>query len=137
MILLIGTDESLLEGLTQLLARSGQRVRIAHSVSEALEMALQTLPLLVVVNRESVTDDGGARVSQIALASGGAYVLYRAMSDQGGSLALVHSIARQTLADLSLPLERQRLLALAQYVGARARESGRVRSDTPPEQRVL
>ncbi|MEP7383092.1 MAG: hypothetical protein ABI910_15485 [Gemmatimonadota bacterium] len=136
MILLIGTDESLLEGLTQLLAGNGQRVRIAHSVAEAEEIAVQTLPLLVVVNRELVTDDGGARVCQIALAPGGAYVLYRAMTEEGGSLALPHSIARQTLADLSLPLERQRLLALAQYVGARARGSGRARSDTPPEQRV-
>lgn len=136
MLLLIGTDEALLEGLTQLLAGGGHRVAIARSIGEAEEMARQAAPLLVVVDRGSVTPDGGERVSQIPIAPGGAYVLYRTTSDEGASLVLAHMIARQTLADLTLPLERQRLLALAQYVTARARESGRVRFDTPPERRA-
>jgi len=136
MLLLIGTDDALLEGLTQLLAGGGQRVTIAHTVAEAEEIARQTAPLLVVVDRGSVAPDGGARVAHIPLAPGGAYVLYRTTSDEGASLVLAHMIARQTLAELSLPLERQRLVALAQYVSARARESGRLRFDTPPERRA-
>ena len=136
MILLIGSDDALLEGLSQLLAGAGHRIQVAHAISEAEEMALPTAPLLVVVDRASVLPDNGERVSRIPLAPGGAFVLYRATSDQGGNLALAHGIARQTLADLALPLERQRLVALAQYVGARAKESGRVRFDTPPAHRA-
>lgn len=136
MFLLIGQDEALLEGLAQLLAGAGHRIRVARSLDEAEELARQSAPLMIVVDRGSVIADGGARMSRIPLASGGAFVLYRTTSDQGPNLALAHGIARQTLADLSLPLERQRLAALAQYVNARARESGRIRFDTPPERRA-
>lgn len=136
MLILIGTDDALLEGLAQLLAGAGHKVQVAHSVADAEEMARQVAPLLVVIDRESVASDSGEAASRIPLASGGAFVLYRTTSDQGGSLALAHGIARQTLADLALPLERQRLAALAQYVKARARESGRIRFDTPPERRA-
>lgn len=136
MLILIGTDDALLEGLAQLLAGAGHKVQVAHSVAEAEEIAAQSAPLLVVIDRDSVASDNGEAASRIPLASGGAFVLYRTTSDQGGSLALAHGIARQTLADLALPLERQRLAALAQYVKARARESGRVRFDTPPERRA-
>lgn len=136
MILLVGTDESLLEGLTQLLAGGGHRVRIAHSIDEAEEIAAKTPPLLAVLHRSAVTADGGSRVGRIPLASGGAYVLYRTTSDEGETMSRARSLSRQTLADLSLPLERHRLLALAQYVSARAHESGRVSFDTPPERRA-
>lgn len=136
MLLVIGSDDALLEGLSQLLAGSGHGVVVAHSVAEAEEITRQSVPLLVVVDRGSVAMDGGERVSHIPLAPGGAFVLYRTTSDEGASLSLAHVIARQTLADLTLPLERQRLVALAQYVTARARESGRVRFDTPPERRA-
>lgn len=136
MFLLIGQDEALLEGLAQLLAGAGHRIRVARSLDEAEELARQSAPLMIVVDRGSVIADGGARISRIPLASGGAFVLYRTTSDQGPNLALAHGIARQTLADLALPLERQRLAALAQYVNARARESGRIRFDTPPERRA-
>lgn len=136
MLILIGTDDALLEGLAQLLAGAGHKVQVAHAVAEAEEIAAHSAPLLVVIDRDSVASDNGEAASRIPLASGGAFVLYRTTSDQGGSLALAHGIARQTLADLALPLERQRLAALAQYVKARARESGRVRFDTPPERRA-
>lgn len=136
MLLLIGPDEALLEGLAQLLAGSGHPVRVARSLDDAEELGRQSPPLLIVIDRASVIPDGGARVSRIPLAPGGAFVLYRTTSDQGPNLALAHGIARQTLADLTLPLERQRLAALAQYVNARARESGRIRFDTPPERRA-
>ncbi|HPV73884.1 MAG TPA: hypothetical protein PLX31_03265 [Gemmatimonadaceae bacterium] len=136
MLILIGSDDALLERLAQLLAGAGHKVKVAHSVEEAEELARQAAPLLVVIDRNSVAADSGEAASRIPLASGGAFVLYRTTSDQVGNLALAHGIARQTLADLALPLERQRLAALAQYVKARARESGRVRFDTPPARRA-
>lgn len=137
MILLVGTDESLLEGLTQLLAGNGHRARVAHSVDEAEDMAAISPPLLMVVPHSAVSADGGARVGKIPLAPGGAHVLYRTTSDEGDAISVARAIARQTLADLTLPLERHRLLALAQYVSARARERGRSRFDTPPERRAF
>jgi DNA-binding response OmpR family regulator len=124
-----------MEGLTQMLAGGGHRVQLAHSIDEAEEIALRTPPLLAVLDRATVPHDGGASVGQIALAPGGAYVLYRTTSHEGAPPA--RAIARHTLADLTLPLERYRLLALAQYVSARARESGRARLDTPPDHRVV
>jgi CheY-like chemotaxis protein len=136
MLLLIGPDDALLEGLAQLLAGAGHGVRAARSMDDAMEQARQSAPLLIVLDRGSVVSDHGEAAARIPLAPGGAFVLYRATSDQGGTLALAHAIARQTLADLSLPLERQRLVALAQYVKARAREVRRVRFDTPPERRA-
>ena len=103
MLILIGSDDALLEGLAQLLAGAGHKVKVAHSVEEAEELARQAAPLLVVIDRESVAADSGEAASRIPLASGGAFVLYRTTSDQVGNLALAHGIARQTLADLALP----------------------------------
>ena len=74
MILLIGSDDALLEGLSQLLAGAGHRIQVAHAVSEAEEMALPTAPLLVVVDRASVLPDNGERVSRIPLAPGGKFI---------------------------------------------------------------
>ncbi|MBK8061144.1 MAG: hypothetical protein IPK33_25585 [Gemmatimonadetes bacterium] len=127
MLILIGSDDALLEGLAQLLAGAGHKVKVAHSVEEAEELARQAAPLLVVIDRESVAADSGEAASRIPLASGGPSSCIGRRATRRGNLALAHGIARQTLADLALPLERQRLAALAQYVKARAREWARVR----------
>ena len=133
MLVLIGTDDALLEGLAQLLAGAGQTVQVARSVDEAEEIALTGKPLLVVVDRATVAGVAGERLAALPQVPGGAIVLYRTTSDHGAMTSMPHSVARLTLADLTLPLERQRLVALAQYVKSRARGSGRVRHDTPPE----
>lgn len=133
MIILIGTDHALLEGLAQLLAGAGHRVSVASSLDEAEDISDERAPLMLVVDRRALASDGDRRLSRLPLAAGGAIVLYRTAGDDGRSSALSHGVARLTLADLNLPLERQRLAALAQYVRTRARESGRGRVDTPPE----
>jgi hypothetical protein len=43
------------------------------------------------------------------------------------------ALQRSVLADLSLPLERNRLAALVQHVEERARETGRSDRRTPPQ----
>ncbi|MEO7966562.1 MAG: hypothetical protein ABIT38_21900 [Gemmatimonadaceae bacterium] len=136
MLVLIGTDDALLEGLAQLLAGGGHTVQVARSVDEAEELALTTKPLLVVVDRATVAGIAGERLAALPQVPGGAIVLYRTTDDQRAMTTMPHAVARLTLADLSLPLERQRLAALAQYVKSRARGSGRVRFDTPPERHV-
>lgn len=136
MLLLIGSDEALLEGLVQLLAGAGHRVATAATLQEARESCAGTKPLLVVVDRPSVAADTGDVLASLPHMPGGAIVLYRTTDEPKALTALPHGVARLTLADLTLPLERQRLVALAQYVKVRARESGRVRFDTPPERRL-
>jgi DNA-binding NtrC family response regulator len=136
MLLLIGTDEALLEGLAQTLAGAGHTVQVAHSVDEAEEAAQAKKPLLVVIDRRALTVGMGDRLAALPQVPGGAIVLYRSTSDQEAHVTMPHGVARLTLADLTLPLERQRLVALAQYVKSRARGSGRVRFDTPPSRRA-
>jgi DNA-binding NtrC family response regulator len=133
MLIVIGPDDALLEGLAQSLVGAGHRVSVAHTIDEAADLAQQSPPLLFVVDRETVAGSGAPRLASLPMAPGGAIVIYRTSDDHSSSVTLPHRVARITLADLELPLERQRLVALAQYVKARAKESGRVHFDTPPE----
>jgi hypothetical protein len=134
MLIIIGSNDALLEGLAQLLVGAAHRVIVTRSVEEAAEIALQKPPMLLIADRAMVAGEAGTLVAHIPLAPGGAVVLYRVSGEQVPLVAIPHGVARITLADLELPLERQRLVALAQYVKTRAKESGRARSDTPPEQ---
>lgn len=132
-LLLLGSNEALLEGLMQALSSAGHRTRVAYTLDEAEEIAVAVRPLMIVAERSLiVADSDSLTAGRLPFAAGGALVLYREHGDEGASVGLPHALARVTLADLTLPLERQRLLALAQYVEARARESGRGESDTPP-----
>jgi NAD(P)-dependent dehydrogenase (short-subunit alcohol dehydrogenase family) len=137
MILVLGTDDALLEGLAQALAASGQQVFVARTVEDAEELAKKHPPLLLVADRGRLTMSDGSRLARVAFAVGGAVVAYRSHAEGASSLALPSEIARMTLADLELPLERNRLVALALYVAARAREAGRIQHGTPPESAKL
>lgn len=125
-ILLVGTELPLLEGLSQSFAALGLTPLVAQSLVEAREVAGQTAPLIAVVSRtlaaESTTD-----TLSIPLAPGGALVLYRTVGS--ALVTLSPTVQRTVLADLTLPLERNRLIALVQHVGERARATGR--SSTP------
>ena len=126
-ILLVGSDESLLEGLVQTLAAVGHSPRIAHSIADARDIAT-TPPMVAVVEHGLVAEAG---TLGIPLAAGGVYVLYHGAGDF--QLTLPHALRRQVLAVLSLPLERNRLVALVQVVEERARAAGRGRDTEPPE----
>lgn len=132
-VLLVGSDPAALEGIAQSLAGTGHRIRYAHSLLEALDGAYAEPPLVAVVERRLVCEPGAAR--RIPLAPGGTMVLYRGPDDAQPSLP--PSLLRSTIADLSLPLERHRLVALIQQVEERARRSGRGddHRHTPPEPR--
>lgn len=128
-ILLVGHDEALLEGLVQSLAALGHSVSVALSLGEAREYALREQPLVAVVDRKLV--DSATEALGIALSPGGALVLYRTGSVP--SSPPPPALQRSVLADLSLPLERNRLAALVQHVEERARATGRADRRTPPE----
>src|SRR3954468_8137121 len=129
-ILLVGKDVSLLEGLAQSLSAQGHGTRVASSFSEARELATVEPPLIAVVER-AMAADSAREVLGLRLAAGGAVVLYRAGSGQVA--AVPHVLQRHVLADLALPLERNRLSALVQSVKDRATAAGRGRASGETE----
>lgn len=131
MILLAGGNTALLEGLAQALANTGQRVVVAHSLDEAEELQAPP-PVLLVVARGLVSESDPAKsFLRGTLAGGSALVTYREAGDT--SRALPATVARHVLADLVLPLERNRLVALAEHVTTRARTVGRTIDVTLPD----
>lgn len=127
-ILLVGQDEALLEGLVQSLVALGHSPEVAFSVTEARESATRVQPLLAVVDRRFAAASA-ADVLSLPLAPGGALVLFRTHGTM--ALALPPFLQRAVLADLTLPLERNRLAALAQTVDERARARGHTRRESP------
>lgn len=123
-ILLVGTELPLLEGLAQSFAGLGFTPVVAQSLHEARDAASQHPPLIVVVSR-ALAAASTADALSIPLAPGGALVLYRAVGSK--LVTMSPTIQRVVLADLALPLERNRLMALVQHVGERAKAAGRGR----------
>lgn len=128
-ILLVGRDEALLEGLVQSLAALGHSVSVALSLGEARELAAREQPLVAVLDR-SFTDSSTEALG-ISTSPGGALVLYRTGTTP--SSPLPPALQRSVLADLALPLERNRLAALVQHVEERAKATGRADRRTPPQ----
>lgn len=128
-ILLIGADAALLEGIAQALAAAGHQALTAASVAEAAFIASAAPPLLVVCDRALLAAVADAR--SLGMAPGGALV---AFGDP--AVPLSAPMRRVVLAELRLPLERSRLVALATHLAARVRTTGRdAQKSTPPEPR--
>jgi hypothetical protein len=136
-IIFIGSDLTLLEGLAQTLAAAGNRVRIAETLHDGSILAAADPPLIAVVERRIAleTTHGGIGTPAVALAPGGSVVLYHGTDDT--PIPLPATLQRLTLADLTLPLERQRLVALVHSVDERFRSRGRDQTPTPPETRAI
>ena len=130
-ILLVGTELPLLEGLAQSFAAQGFAPVVAQSLHDAREAAANDPPLIVVVSR-ALAAAASAETLSIPLAPGGAFVLYRSVTT--ALVTLPASVQRAVLADLSLPLERNRLMALVQHVEERARVTGRGVLDAPNDE---
>jgi DNA-binding NtrC family response regulator len=127
-ILLIGSDAALLEGLSQTLASASHRCLVARSLPEAAELAASEKPLIVLIERTMATAD----VSRLPLKAGGACVIYHLAPDLVPAI-IPPSLARITVAEVVLPLERQRLIAVVQSVIDRAVVTGRSDRRTPPD----
>ena len=130
-ILLVGTELPLLEGLAQSFAAQGFAPVVAQSLHDAREAAAHDPPLIVVVSR-ALAATASAETLSIPIAPGGAFVLYRSVTT--ALVTLPASVQRAVLADLSLPLERNRLMALVHHVDERARVTGRGVDDTPTDE---
>src|SRR6059058_3167929 len=130
-LLLIGSDAALLEGLSQSLGALGYATTATDSLREACDLARRRPPLIALVGAELAVTSR-AEVLSIPLAPGGALVLYNVGGGHDPEV-LSPTLQRVVLANITLPLERQRLAALVQSVAQRVRVTGR-RRDTPPEQ---
>jgi hypothetical protein len=126
-ILLIGSDTPLLEGLAQTLAAVGHLPVIAGTLADAAEVAHAAPPLIAVIERSLAF---GGDAFRMPLAPGGTLVLYRTARDPAPPLT--PALQRLVLADVTLPLERKRLVALVQHVAERAQATGRGPVHTPP-----
>jgi DNA-binding NtrC family response regulator len=124
-ILLVGTELALLEGLSQSLASAGFSPQVAQTLHEARELAGASTPLVAVVSRVLAAASSAETLS-IPLVPGGALLLYRSVGSP--LVTLSPTIQRAVLADLTLPLERNRLMALVHYVGDRLKVTGRGRN---------
>lgn len=135
-VLLVGEDAALLEGLSQSFAALGYTPLVAHSLHEAREAAIQQPrpPLLAVVDSH-LAGAASAEALAIPLSPGGAMVLFHGTVDSRP--VIPPALQRAVMADLTLPLERNRLMALAQRVGERVRTTGRSNRRTPPEQQAF
>lgn len=130
--LVIGSDESVLEGIAQALAAAGHRPHVVRSLAEAVAVLSEIQPLVALVERGWAAEPEFLR---LRLPPGCAIVLYR--NDEDATPALPTAVQRLTLADLVLPWERQRLITMVQRLTERAVASGRARRDTPPEDRAI
>lgn len=130
-ILLLGSDSALVEGLSQSLSALGYSLRVARELTEAQEVASLVPPLILLAASEAAAA-AGRELLAVRLAPGGARVLYHSAGDKPATLLV--PLQRAVLADLALPLERHRLIALIQHVAQRSGVTGRGPQDTPPEQ---
>ena len=93
-----------------------------------LAAALVVAVLVVVAGLAAVNwspATAGSCPYVLTLSPGGAVVLYGSRNDP--TVAVPHVLQRHVLAELSLPLERNRLSALVQHVRERATAVGRGR----------
>jgi DNA-binding NtrC family response regulator len=127
-ILVVGQDEALLEGLAQMLAHEGFAVQTARNAPDAVDLAASRRPLVAVVERKTAV--AHPELGRLPLDAGGALLIY----DLGEQVLepLPASVQRLVLAELRLPLERHRLVALVHRVEERVEVTGR-RSTHPPE----
>lgn len=127
-VLIVGGDAAMREGVLQTLRASGVSGAGCETVPSAAEIAAEAPPLALVIDvKLSRVQEGAGR---IPLLPGGAVILFR----EGISAAVPTQqvFGRSLVAELSLPLERARLMTLLQRIVARARITGRDRRAPEP-----
>ena len=118
-LLIVGTDNALIEGIAQMLTPDHE-LFFAPSLADALDTVGDARPFVVLVERSAI--DEIRMTLRVPLAQGGAFIVFH--RDNATPASLPGGVQRVTLAELELPLERQRLLALIRYVENRAQTVG-------------
>lgn len=128
-VLIVGGDTAVQEGLLQSIRSAGLRAASCADAQEARESATESPPLALVVHVDAA--HGGNTPPQLPIRAGGAVVLFR--DDAQSEASAPQAFGRTVVAQLVLPLERARLLALLSHLVGRARITGRDRrSDASP-----
>ena len=122
-VILVGTDAALLEGLAQSYASSGFKPNVVSSLIDACELSVESRPIVALVERDLAMASPGDAMS-IQLASGGSLALFHG-GDSAGMTPI--RLQRSVVAELILPLERARLMALTRSLAGRAEVAGKVK----------
>ena len=129
-VILVGADSALLEGLAQTLLGFDHEVWFAGSVSE---MPVPDGPALVVISADAISELSSG--TSLPLLPSSTLIVYGGSHEEKPFLPA--RVQRATLAYLVLPLERHRLLALAQSFDNRSRRSGTVEREELDEDSEL
>lgn len=132
-VILVGTDVALLEGLAQTLLGFGHEVLFSATIGETAGALNEDSPAIAVVSSESLQAEGLA--ATLPITPGGALIVYG--KSHGEKPFLPSRLQRATLAQLVLPLERHRLIALVQSFDTRSRATGRSRREDVAEDFLL
>jgi hypothetical protein len=127
-VLIVGGDSTVQEGVLQAVRAAALRAEWCATADSAREAALESPPTALVVHVNIAGQ--GERARQIPLKSGGAVILFRDGDPVGASAGQV--FGRTVVAELTLPLERARLVALLSRIVERARITGRDRHAPDP-----
>jgi hypothetical protein len=124
-VILVGADVALCEGLAQSLIGFGHDVLFAATVAEVAGALNEDPPAIAVVSSEALGNKGGPMT--FPFTPGGALIVYQ--KSHADKPFLPPQLQRSTLANLVLPLERHRLLALVQSFDNRTRSRGHAPRD--------
>ena len=129
LLLIVGTDTALIEGISQTLTAANHQTFFARSLADALDSVGDLRPIVVLVERSAI--DEIRMTLRVPLADGGAFVVFH--REDAVAPPMPNRVQRATLAELELPLEGPRLLALIRYVENRAQIVGREEYDFAAE----
>ena len=118
-VILVGSDVALLEGLAQTLLGFGHDVLCSATIADAALSG--DPPSVAIVSSEAL--ESFALGATLPLAQGSALIVYGKLHAERPFLP--PKLQRAILAQLVLPLERQRLVALVQSFESRSRTTGR------------
>jgi len=121
LLLVVGTDTPLIEGTSQTLTAAGHQLLFSPTLVESLESVGDARPIVVLVERSAI--DEIRMTLRVPLAEGGAFLVFH--GEDAAVTPMPARVQRATLAELELPLESKRLLALVRYVETRAQIVGR------------
>ena len=121
LLLIVGTDTALIEGTSQTLTAAGHQLLFSPTLLEALDSVGDARPIVVLVERSAI--DEIRMTLRVPLAEGGAFLVFH--GEDSPPMSMPPRVQRATLAELELPLESKRLLALVRYVETRAQIVGR------------
>lgn len=128
-VLIVGGEPAVQEGVLQAARAAGLTATGCPDIACAREAASESPPVALVLHADLAS--AGEELRRISLIPGGAVILFRDAESGGASAGRQYT--RSVIAELRLPLERARLIALLKHLVARARVTGHdKRSAEPP-----